>query len=117
MSELENTRNTSTEIPSVEQILELVIDAFLDTPNSYKPGMSGVRYFWPENDEIIVEKVKLPEDCSNIDAAIRKYMSYVADDNRLRFPVKDVQFDRASGRIRIIGDPNRISEMRPLPRR
>ena len=116
MSESNSTSGISTERPSAEQVMELVKDELLNAPNAYKPGASGKRYFWPENDEIVVTVAGLPEDCSDIEVAIREYMGYVADDGRLRFPVKKVEFDRNTGRIRIIGDPNRISEMRQLPR-
>jgi hypothetical protein len=116
MSESDSTGNISTESPSAEQIMELVKDELLYAPNAYKPGASGKRYFWPENDEIIVTVAGLPEDCSDIEVAIREYMGYVADDGHLRFPVKEVEFNRDTGRIRIIGDPSRISEMRQLPR-
>ena len=116
MSEPNSTSSISTESPSAEQVVELLKEELLNAPNAYKPGESGKRYFWPENDEIVVAVTGLPKDCSKIEAAIRKYLGHVADDNRLRFPVKEVRFDRGARCIRIIGDPNRISEMRQLPR-
>jgi len=107
----------ATETP-VEQILELFINELLDTPNAYPASAGGrPRYFWPEDDQIVVYVTGLPEDSAPIKAAIRAYAGYVGSDDRIRFPVKDIEIDRESGRIRVIGDPSRITEMRPLPKR
>ncbi len=105
------------ECASAEQVLELVINELLDMPNAYKPEGGGKRYFWPANDQISIYTPRLPEDCTHIEAAIRAYMAYVGTDGHVRFPVKEIKIDHASGCVKIIGDPDRISEMRPLPRR
>ena len=106
-----------TKVFSVASIPDLVRDGLLDATDVYQPEPGRPRYFWPANDEVVITVPGLPEDCTPIEAAIREYMGFIGTDSHIRFPVKDIEVDRTSGRIRIIGDPNRISEMRPLPRR
>lgn len=101
----------------VATILEQVVDALLEAPNAYQVAAGRPRYFWPQDDQIVTYVADLPEDCTPIEAAIRQYMAYVGSDNHIRFPVKEIEFDRVSGCIRVIGDPDRITEMRTLPRR
>jgi len=80
-------------------------------------GSSDDEVEFPDEAAAVVCVPPEAEDCAPIEAAIREYMGFIGTDGHIRFPVKDIEVDRTSGRIRIIGDPNRISEMRTLPRR
>lgn len=100
-----------------KQVLELVVDALLDVSDVYQEETSRRRYLWPKDGQIVVSVPNLPEDPEPIKAAIRTYAGHVGDDGHIRFSVKEVEVDREAGRIRIIGDPSRITSMRPLPKR
>lgn len=116
MTTLSPDSNNPAMEASVRRILDDVDEAHLDAPNAYKVEGGRQRYFWPEKGRIVVTVTELPQDSEIIKAAIKAHLERAGSDNRIRFPVKEIEIDREAGEITIIGDPKRISEMRPLPR-
>jgi len=111
------SNSNSAEAIFAEQVLELVVDALLDVSDFYQEEASRRRYLWPKDGQIVVSVPNLPEDPEPIKTAIRDYMGHVGSDGRIRFSVKEIEVDRVSGCVRVIGDLSRITTMRPLPKR
>lgn len=73
------------------------------------------RYFWPMNGQIHIYMSGLPEDCGDIAVTVHEQLEAAVEDGYRVFPVKSVEVDRESGRILVIGDEARVTEMRPMP--
>jgi hypothetical protein len=109
---------SGTKLPTVcvspDLILRLVVAEFRRATTTCELNEGGKRYGWPSDDRFSAHVSGLPVDCTIIEFAIREYMEFVDGDGFVRFPVCKIEIDRPNGRICIVGDRGRISEMRPL---